>query len=103
MIKQISSAIPNPAFCYTVLPRTAEAGPLGLDAEAFHRADKFLVEVGCAIEDQVGGYLVIWKGLAQLLRDPRTTWVPSDVEMKNKPPLMRDHKEAVEHAQRNCV
>jgi hypothetical protein len=79
MIKQISSAIPNPAFCNTVLPRTTEAGPLGLDAEALHRADNFLVEVRCAIEDQVGGYLVIWKGLAQLLRDPRTTWVPSDV------------------------
>src|ERR1035437_9363540 len=100
MIEQIPSAIPNPAFCNTVLPRTAEAGPLGLDAEALHRADNFLVEVRCAIEDQIGGDLVIRKGLAQLLRDPRTTWVPSDVEMKNTPPLMRDHKEAVEHAKR---
>jgi len=101
IIKQIPSAIPNPAFCNTVLPRTAEARPLGLDAEALHRADNFLVEVRRAIEDQVGGDLVIRKGLAQLLRDPRTTWVvPSDVEMKNTTPLMRDHKEAVEHAKR---
>src|ERR1035441_8915989 len=78
MIEQIPSAITNPAFCNTVLPWTLEAGPLGLDAEALHCADNFLVEVRCAIEDQVGGHLVIRKGLAQLLRNPRTTWVPSD-------------------------
>ena len=98
MIEQIPSAITNPAFCNTVLPWTSEAGPLGLDAEALHCADNFLIEVCCAIEDQVGGHLVTRKGLAQLLRDPRTTWVPSDVEMKDPPPVMRDHKEAVEHA-----
>src|ERR1017187_7948212 len=91
MIEQIPSAITNPAFCNTVLPWTSEAGPLGLDAEALHCADNFLIEVCCAIEDQVGGHLVIRKGLTQLLRDPRTTWVPSDVEMKDPPPVMRDH------------
>ena len=75
MIEQIPSAIPNPAFCDTILPRTAEAGPLRLDAEALHRADNFLVGVRCAIEDQVGADLVVRRGLAQLLLDPRTTWV----------------------------
>src|ERR1039458_4551246 len=49
MIEQIPSAITNPAFCNTVLPWTLEAGPLGLDAEALHCADNFLIEVCCAI------------------------------------------------------
>lgn len=83
MIKQIPSVTPNPAFCNAVLPRASKAGPLGLDTEALHRADNFLVEVRRPIEDQVGGHFVIWKGFAQLLRDPRTTWVPCDVEMKD--------------------
>jgi hypothetical protein len=98
MIEQVPSAITNPSFCNTVLPRTTEAGPLGLDAKALHCADNFLVEVRCAIEDQVGGHLVTRKGLAQLLRDPRTAWMPCNVEMKYTPPVMRDYKEAMQHS-----
>jgi hypothetical protein len=60
------------------------------------------VEVRCAVKDQVAGPLVVRKGLAQLLRNPRTTWVPSDVEMKDSPSVMPDHKEAVEHTKGQC-
>jgi hypothetical protein len=48
MIEQVSPAIAHEAFCNSVLPRAAEAGPLGLDPEALDGADHFSVEVGCA-------------------------------------------------------
>jgi hypothetical protein len=60
----------------------------------------FIVLTTSSLKFAAGGHLVVQKGLAQLLRDPRTTWVPGDAEMKNPSPVMRDHKEALEHAKR---
>ena len=34
VIEQISAATAHEAFCYSILPRAAEAGPLRLDSEA---------------------------------------------------------------------
>lgn len=51
MVKQVASAIANPAFRDAVLPWTPEAGPFGLDAEAHYGADNFAVEVRCPVED----------------------------------------------------
>ena len=45
------SAFSCPALGNTVLPRTSEAGPFGLDAEALHRVDHFFTELGAAIKD----------------------------------------------------
>jgi hypothetical protein len=36
MVEQITAAVANPTLSDTVLPRASEAGPLGLDAEAFY-------------------------------------------------------------------
>ena len=35
MVKQIASAVADPALGHAVLPRTAEAGPLGLDPSSW--------------------------------------------------------------------
>jgi hypothetical protein len=48
VIQQVSPTAAHPAFGDAIPPRASEAGPLGLDAEALHRADDFLVEVGGA-------------------------------------------------------
>jgi hypothetical protein len=52
MAEKIAAATTDPARGDTVLPRSSEAGPLGLDAEALHGADHLFVEVGSAIKDQ---------------------------------------------------
>lgn len=39
VVQQVSSTTPHPALRDTVLPRTTEAGPLGLDAVALHSFD----------------------------------------------------------------
>lgn len=55
MVKQIASAVADPALGHAVLPRTAEAGSLRLNAEALHSVDHFLIEIGPAIKDQMRG------------------------------------------------
>jgi hypothetical protein len=46
MIEQVPPATANPPLGYTVLPLAPEAGPLGLNSEALHRADAFFIELG---------------------------------------------------------
>jgi hypothetical protein len=67
VIEQVSAAIADKALCYAVLPRTTEAGALGLDSEALDSADDLFTEVRSAVEDQKLCRSVIRKGLAQLL------------------------------------
>ena len=44
MVDQITAAVANPALGNAVLPRTSEADPFGLDAEALHCVDHLLIE-----------------------------------------------------------
>jgi hypothetical protein len=55
MVEQISAAIPNPAFCYSVLPWTSEASSLRLDAEALYGVYHFFIELCATVKDQVAG------------------------------------------------
>jgi len=96
MVEQVSSTIPDPAFGDAVLPRASEAGSFGLDAEVLDGADDFLVEVLCPVKDQIFRSRIVGKGLAQLLHHPSTGRMLSDIAVQNPPPVMRDHKEAVQ-------
>lgn len=88
MIEQISSANCQPNARYTVLPRTSKAGPPGLNVETLHRPDDFFIEVRGAIKDQVSGFRVVRRRLAQPLRDPRTSWMLRNAKVENTPPVM---------------
>jgi len=85
MVEQIPAAVANPAFSDTVLPRTSEAGPLGLDAEALYRVDDFFIEVRATVKDQVAGRGVIGEGFPQLLYHPRTRRIPGHIAMQDAP------------------
>jgi hypothetical protein len=52
MVEQVPAAVADPTLDNAVLPRTSEAGPLGLDAEALHGIDHPRIETGTAIKDQ---------------------------------------------------
>ena len=98
MVKQVASAIANPAFSDSVLPRTAETGPFRLDAEARNGTDHLFVEVRGAVEDQIFRRRIVRKRLAKLLGDPCAARMPGDVAVKDEPPAMRDGEEAIKHA-----
>ena len=53
VVEQIATAVADPALSDTVLPRTPEAGSLGLDTKALHRFEHLVVELCASIKDQV--------------------------------------------------
>ena len=55
MVEEIPAAVSDPTLSNTVLPRTAEVGSLGLNAEALHCLDHFTIKIRAAIKDQVAG------------------------------------------------
>jgi hypothetical protein len=87
MVDQITATAANLTLGDSVLPWTSKAGPFGLDAEALHCVDHLLIEVCCAVEDQVTGELIVWKGLTQLLDDPRAGRVFGDVAAQDSTPI----------------
>jgi hypothetical protein len=99
MVEQIAAAVADPTLGDAVLPRTSEAGPLGLDAEALHRVDHFFIELCAAIKDQIAGRRVVRERLAQLLNDPGAGRVFGHIAVKDAPPIMRNDEEAVENAE----
>ena len=102
MIEKVSPATADETLGDAVLSRAAEAGPLGLDAEALDGADDLFAEVRGAVEYQILRCRVVRESLAQLLRDPRARRTPGDAEVQNPPSIMRDHEETVEHPKRKC-
>src|ERR1017187_106168 len=70
VVEQISAAVVDPALCDTVLPRTSEAGPLGLDAEALRRVDDLFIEVRTSIKDQISAGWIVRECFTQLLNNP---------------------------------
>src|ERR1035441_7444332 len=96
VIEQVSAATTYEALRDSVLPRTAEAGPFRLDAEAFHRVNDFAAEVRRPVEDEVFGLHVIRKRLPQLLGYPGTRRMLGDVAVQDAPPVVADDKEAIQ-------
>src|SRR5450759_4096274 len=70
MVEQVPTAVSDPTLRDAILPRTLEAGPFGLDAEASDCVDHFFIEVRSAIKDQEFRGRVERKCLAQLLSNP---------------------------------
>ena len=52
--------------------------------------------------NQILVLVIIRRGLAELLCDPESSRVPSDITVQNSPPVMRNHEEAVQDAEGDC-
>ena len=96
MIEQVSTATADPPFRNAVLPRTSDAGSLGLDNEVLDRADHFFIELRAAIKDQIAGRGVVREGFTQLLNHPSARRVFGHIEVQDAPPVMRNDEEAAE-------
>lgn len=70
IVEQIPAAGAYPSLGETVLPRTAVAGSLRLNAECLHGIDHLRIKTRTAIKDQVVKRRVVRECLAQLLNDP---------------------------------
>ena len=99
MAQQVPAAIADEALRDSVLSRTLKARSLGLNTKALDRINHIVIEARAAIEDQIARRGVVRKRFPQLLDYPRARRLPGHVEVKNTPAFMRDHEEAVKHAE----
>ena len=81
---------------------TPNAGPNSLHAADPQKPAKVASELAVAVEYDVAVGTRARKSLSQLLNDPITGGVSRHVEMQNPPPMMLDHKKAVQHAEGQC-
>jgi hypothetical protein len=100
VIQEIPAATLHPALCDTVLPGTPERGPGWLAAHGSDSSHNLGTEFGIAIEDQVLGRGFIRECFAQLLHHPSALRVRGHIEVQNSPTVVRNHKKAVQYAQR---
>lgn len=91
----------DPSLGHTILPGTFERGSHRPHRQ---RSDcrwnlKFILPI--PIKDQKSGSRSEWERFTQLLDDPEARQMTGNVQVENAPPIMSDHEEAVEHAERD--
>ena len=64
MVEQIAATVADESLCDAVLPGTAKAGLLRLNAETLDGVDYLFIELCAAIKDQVAGCRVVGKCFA---------------------------------------
>ena len=102
MIEKIPATASHEALRHAVLPRTAIACPSWFNRKAPDGIDDFCVEVTSAIKDQISGCGFVRKSLSELLRHPQACRASSDPKVNDPAPVMQNHKEAIEHSERQC-
>lgn len=99
MVEQITTTAADPTLGDTVLPRTSEAGSLGVDPKCLHDIDHSRIEAGTAIKDQVTGRRVVRECLAQLLNHPSAGRVSCHIAMQDSPAVMCKNEEATKNTE----
>ncbi len=79
VVKQIAPAALNPPLRDPVLPRAFERSPNGSDAHGSEGYGKFKSVFGIAVENQESWSMLKRERFPQLLNDPRTRGMASDI------------------------
>ena len=87
MIVQVPTAVANPPFRNTILPRTSKRCPFGPDAKALHGFDHFFIELSAPVKDQVAGRRIIRECPAQLLNDAGAGRMFGNIVVQDAPPV----------------
>jgi len=99
MIEQIATAGADESFGHAVLPRASNRNSNWADAEVLRRLQDFAIECVFAIKDEKLRCRIVGEALSKLLSHPRGRRMPRDVVVKNAPPVMSNHEEAIQHAE----
>jgi hypothetical protein len=99
MVEQVPVAVANPPLSHAILPRTSVTGNLGLVAKALHNFDYVAVEIRVAIKDQVSGWGVKRKRLAQLLNNPSTGRMFGHIPVNDASLITRNNQDAIENTE----
>src|SRR5260370_18738748 len=100
MVQQVSTAASHPALGDSVLPRASERSSDGVQPQCFYDIVRCLSEFCITIQDQGFVIRIIGKSFAQLLGDPESGRMSSDVAVNNTSAVMGNHEEALQDSKR---
>ena len=101
MVEQVPATTLDPALCTPVLLWALVRGLYGSNLHGSHGSRNFQSVFCVSVKYQKAWGRIEREGLSQLLHDPHGTWVLGGIEMQDPPSVMTDHKEAVNHAERD--
>jgi hypothetical protein len=82
VVQALAADRPDDAFDVRILPRRAQGGADGREAERFDGAAERRVEGRVAVVEEESRAGVVKEALAELLLGPRGGWMPRDVDMR---------------------
>lgn len=85
MVKQVSSATPNPTLCSSILPRTTKRGANRFSPKVLGSADHVISELCIPIKHEELLSRDIRPCFPHLLNDPERTRIPGHVAVQNFP------------------
>ena len=97
VIQHLTAYAAHPSFRNSVLPRTANTRPDGLNAARLQKRVHFDTEFPVTIKDDVSIWAWERQRLAELLHNPLACRVRGRVEVENAAPIVLDDEEAVQH------
>ncbi len=98
MVQQFPAAAAYPALRNSILPwAISRSGWLA--THGFEHLGYFSSEFCISVQDHVIGRAVVGEGLAELLYYPAAGRMLRGVEMNDPPPVMANHKEAIQNTE----
>jgi hypothetical protein len=102
MVEKLSSAGADETLGYTVLPGAPNRNANRRSTKILDSLKNLALESVLAIEDEILRRRIVWEGLTELLRHPGSRRMPCDVPVKDTPPIMPDHEEAILYVEGEC-
>ena len=97
VIQELAAATAYPTLRNSVLPRAPQRSADGTHLQRSNGYGDLQPVFRIAVENEKPGSRFERKRLSQLLDDPRTRGVRSNVEVQNAPPVMVDDEKAIKH------
>jgi hypothetical protein len=101
VVQQVTAAALHPSLRDAILPRTFEGGSHRPNLQVSNRRWNFDSILAIPVKDQEPGSRFKRKRFPQLLDNPQARRVFRDIEMQNAPPIVADHEQAVQRAERD--
>ena len=90
VVQELAADASHPALCDAILPRCLHTGALRFETSRLEEFENFGFELRITIQNHVPVGVRFRKSFTQLLHDPGSSWMASDIEMQDSPPLVLD-------------
>jgi len=95
-IEQFAPAATDPPLGNTILPRTTDGSPHGVDVHGANSLGHFDAILGIVVEEEKLGGRFIGEGFSYLLHDPYAGRMTRNIEVQNASSIMPNQEEDIQ-------